>query len=340
MTQQAFWNNRPVLITGASGFLGGWLVRALVTSGAEVIAVVRDGSPQSMLVRDGWTQRITTVNGDIRDFPLLRRVMCEYSVDTVFHLAAQAIVGVAKLDPIDTLEINVRGSWNVLEAARISGVKQVVVASSDKAYGASASLPYREDHPLRGIYPYDVSKSCTDLISSMYAATYDLPVAVARCANLFGGGDLNLSRTIPGAIAAAMNSQRFVIRSDGKFVRDFLYVKDAAASYMLLAEALSTNRSLAGEAFNFGLGLQLTVLEVVDMVFSLMGRKDLEPIIQNIASSEIREQYLATDKAAKLLGWSPGYTMPEALSETIEWYQAHFGDQQTQAARLTAGAAA
>ena len=333
---QGFWQGRSVLVTGAGGFLGGWLVSALLDRGADVVAILRDGSPQSMLVRDGLIDRISTVRGDIQDFALLRRAMSEYDVQTVFHLAAQAIVGVAKVDPIDTLEINVRGSWNVLEAARLCKIKQIVVASSDKAYGSSANLPYREDDPLRGSYPYDVSKSCTDLISAMYATTYGLPVAIARCANLFGGGDLNFSRTIPGAILATMNAQPLVIRSDGKFVRDLLYVKDAAAAYLLLAEQLSQKPSLAGEAFNFSMEVRHTVLELLDMVLALMDRKDLRPIIQNAASSEIREQYLSTDKAARILGWKPEYNMTEALQETINWYRLYYSKEPEKQAAGTA----
>jgi CDP-glucose 4,6-dehydratase len=232
-------------------------------------------------------------------------------------------VGVAKRDPLSTLETNVRGSWNVLEAARLSGVRQMVVASSDKAYGASADLPYTEKHPLQGRYPYDVSKSCTDLIAAMYAATYNLPVGIMRCANLFGGGDLNFSRTIPGVIQSTFKGERFVIRSDGKFVRDFLYVKDAAEGYLRVAEKLAENPSLAGEAFNFGLGLRLTVLEVVEEVLGMMGRSDLQPVIQNQASFEIREQFSSFEKAKSMLGWSCKYSLTEGLAETIGWYSNH-----------------
>ena len=278
-----------------------------------------------MLVRDGWIERVTAVQGALEDLALLRRTMAEYSVETVFHLGAQAIVGVAKVDPLGTLEANIKGTWNVLEAARHNKVKHIVVASSDKAYGSSRDLPYREDHPLRGEYPYDVSKSCTDLISTMYATTYGLPVAIARCANLFGGGDLNWSRTIPGVIAAALRSERFLIRSDGLFVRDFLYVKDAVSAYLRLAEALEQNPSLRGEAFNFSLEVRLTVLELVQKVLAMMGREDLEPIVQNIASAEIREQYMTVEKAGRMLGWMPTYTLEAGLKETIEWYRGHIG---------------
>ena len=320
-----FWPGRSVLVTGASGLLGGWLVKELVEAGADVVVLVRDTVPNSMLFREGWINRVNSVHGDLENLDLLRRTMSEYEVDTTFHLAAQALVGVAKIDPVTTLRTNVAGTWNVLEAARQTRVKQIVVASSDKAYGSSGALPYVEDQPLRGQFPYDVSKSCTDLISVMYSTTYGLPVVIARCANLFGGNDLNFSRTIPGAIRATLQGQPFLIRSDGKFVRDFLYVKDAAAAYMLLAESLAADGRLAGEAFNFGLEVRLTVLEVAEQVLAIMQRNDLEPIVQNIASAEIREQYMSAEKARRVLGWKPSYDFADGLKETIDWYRSFCG---------------
>jgi CDP-glucose 4,6-dehydratase len=304
--------------------MGSWLLQRLINEGADVTALVRDGAPRSIAVDNGLLRQVATVHGDLQDFNLIRRSLSEYSIDTVFHLAAQPLVGVAKIDPLSTLETNIRGTWNILEAARLCGVRQVVIASSDKAYGASPDLPYLETHPLQGRYPYDVSKSCADLISTMYATTYSLPVCVMRCANLFGGGDLNFSRTIPGAIQATMKGERFVIRSDGKFVRDFLYVKDAASAYLRVAEGLAADRSLSGEAFNFGLGLRLTVLELTELILKMMGRGDLEPIVQNRASFEIREQYLSDEKARTRLGWAPSYTLADGLEETIDWYKDHF----------------
>ena len=303
--------------------MGSWLLRRLLDQGADVVALVRDGAPRSIAIESGMLNRVATVHGDLENFNLIRRSLAEYSIDTVFHLAAQPLVGVAKLDPLSTLEVNVRGTWNVLEAARLCGVRQVVIASSDKAYGESPDLPYLETHPLQGRYPYDVSKSCADLISKMYATTYSLPVGIMRCANLFGGGDLNFSRTIPGVIQATLKGERFVIRSDGKFVRDFLYVKDAASAYLRVAEGLAADHSLAGEAFNFGLGVKLTVLQLTELVLKLLGRTDLEPVIENRASFEIREQYLSSEKAQTLLGWKPFYTLVEGLEETIEWYRLH-----------------
>ncbi len=315
------WAGRTALVTGATGFLGGWLVKELAARGASVVALMRDHEPRSMLVSEGWLDRISAVHGSLDSLDLLRRTICEYEVDTVFHLGAQTLVGVGKKDPVGTLECNVRGTWNVLDAARQAGsVRRIIVASSDKAYGTSHELPYRESYALQGEYPYDVSKSCADLICRMYALTYELPVAVTRCGNLFGGGDLNFSRTIPGLVLATLKDERFLIRSDGLFVRDFLYVRDAADAYLCLAEKMDDDPSLVGEAFNFSLEIKLTVLDIVEKVLDMMGRKDLEPIIQNIASSEVREQYMVAGKSRERLGWSPKYGLDKGIEETIRWY--------------------
>jgi CDP-glucose 4,6-dehydratase len=316
-----YWKGKTIFVTGATGLMGSWLVKALLGQGAEVVALVRDHVPRSILVREGLFKRIAIVTGHLESLPTLQRAIAEYEPHTVFHLAAQPLVQVAKRDPVGTLRANVMGTWNVLEACRLSGKSNVVVASSDKAYGANLNLPYLETYPLQGRYPYDVSKSCTDLITQMYSATYGIKAAIARCGNLFGGGDLNYSRTIPGVIRATIEGERFVIRSDGKFVRDFLYVKDAAECYLTLGERLAEDASVSGEAFNFSLGLRLTVLDIVNMTLKIMGRTNLEPIIQNIATSEIREQYLDASKARERLGWSPKYGMEEALSETVAWYE-------------------
>ena len=316
-----FWKNRKVLVTGATGLLGGWMVKALLDRGAEVTALVRDRPPSCMFFRDGLDRRVTQVNGSLSDADLLRRTLAEYEIQDVFHLAAQAIVGVAKRDPVGTLKANVEGTWNMLEAARQTGGVQVIMASSDKAYGSSQDLPYLETHPLCGEYPYDVSKSCADLIGRMYAVTYDLPVVITRCGNLFGGGDLNFSRTIPGVIAATLRGERFRIRSDGHYVRDFLYVEDAVDGYLCLAENLAQRPGLKGEAFNLSLGLRLTVLDVVGKVLALMEEAAPEPEILNQASSEIREQYLSAEKIASELGWQPACGMEEGLRRTIAWYR-------------------
>jgi CDP-glucose 4,6-dehydratase len=319
--QADFWRGRPVFVTGATGLLGSHLVPALHARGADVVVLVRDALPRSLLVRDGWLEKVTVLRGSLTDEGLLRRAFAEYGIRTVFHLGAQTLVGVAKIDPVGTLEANVRGTWLLLEAARQAQVQQVVVASSDKAYGDSDQLPYREDHPLRGRFPYDCSKSCTDLITSMYAHSFGLRTAIARCGNLYGGGDLNTSRLIPGAILATLRNERFLIRSDGQFVRDFLYVEDAALAYLQLAQALAADAGLGGQAFNFGLELRPTMLALTHTLLRLMGRPDLEPVVQNIASSEIREQTLDAGKARSMLGWSPTFGLEEGLVRTIDWYR-------------------
>src|SRR5687768_16646094 len=326
------WPDRNVLVTGATGFLGGWLVAELARRGARVVALVRDDAPRSQFVRDGWRERVDTVRGSLETPGLVRRAFAEYEIQTVFHLAAQAIVGIAKSDPVGTLEANVRGTWNLLEAVRHSTtVKQVVVASSDKAYGPSLQLPYTEAHPMDGLYPYDVSKSCADLICRMYAKTYGVPVAVTRCGNLFGGGDLNFSRTVPGTIQATLRGERFLIRSDGLYVRDFIYVRDAAEAYLCLAERLAADPTLAGEAFNFSLETRVTVIDLVRRILGLMGRPDLEPIVQNVATGEIREQYMIAAKARDVLQWSPRYGLDEGLRESIAWYQRFFAGEDAHA---------
>jgi CDP-glucose 4,6-dehydratase len=325
----SFWQGQQVFVTGATGLLGSWLVPELVQRGASVVALVRDGAPRSRLVRDGWLDRISTVQGSLTDDGLVRRTLAEYAIETVFHLGAQTLVGVAKVDPVGTLEANVRGTWMLLEAARQCKVRQVLVASSDKAYGDSDRLPYFEDHALQGRFPYDVSKSCADLITTMFARTFGLRAGIVRCGNLFGGGDLNFSRLIPGVIQATVRNEPFLIRSDGKFVRDFLYVEDAADAYLTLAEKLAGDDSLAGEAFNFGLELRPTMLELTEKVLGLMGRSDLRPVVQNIASAEIREQYLDAGKARKRLGWSPRHGMDDGLRRTIEWYREFLAEAAT-----------
>lgn len=318
----AFWLDRPTFVTGATGLVGSWLVRQLVRAQAEVVCLVRDWVPDSELVRSGALASVRVVRGDVRDLELMVRTVDEYEVDTVFHLAAQTVVGVANRDPVSTFETNIRGTWQVLEACRrISTVKQLVIASSDKAYGDQAHLPYDESTPLDGRHPYDVSKSCADLVARSYALTYGIPVAVTRCGNFFGGGDLNWNRLVPGTIRAIVRGNRPVIRSDGHFVRDYLYVEDAAAAYMLLAERLAADPTLNGEAFNFSLEVRLTVLELVEMILELTG-SDLSPEVRNEPLNEIREQSLSSEKARRVLGWRPLFTMEEGLRNTIAWYRA------------------
>ena len=319
--QAAFWLDRPTLVTGATGLVGGWLVRKLLAEGADVVCLIRDWVPQSELVRAGLLERVKVVRGDIRDQATMERTLGEYEVDTVFHLAAQTIVGIANRNPISTFETNVAGTWVLLEACRRSpSVHQIVVASSDKAYGSHEVLPYSEDAPLMGRHPYDVSKSAADLIAQSYGATYDLPVAITRCGNFYGGGDLNWSQLVPGTIRSVVRGQRPVIRSDGQFVRDYFYAEDGAAANMVLAEHLADDPSLRGQAFNFSNETQVTVLELVRQILALMG-SDLEPDVRNEARNEIRQQYLSAAKARELLGWEPLVTLDEGLRRTIAWYR-------------------
>jgi CDP-glucose 4,6-dehydratase len=318
---RTFWRDRPTLVTGATGLVGGWLVRRLEAHGADVVCLVRDWVPQCELVRSGASGRVKVVRGDVRDQALLERVLGEYEVDTVIHLAAQTIVGIANRNPVSTFETNVAGTWGVLEACRRSPrVRQVVLASSDKAYGDQERLPYDEATPLQGRHPYDVSKSCADLIATSYAITYESPVAVTRCGNFYGGGDLNWNRIIPGTVRSILRGERPVIRSDGNFTRDYFYVEDGAAAYMLLAERLARDPSLRGEAFNFSNESQVTVLSLVRRLLALL-RSDLEPDVRNEASHEIRHQYLSAAKARQRLGWAPLFSLDEGLTRTIEWYR-------------------
>lgn len=320
-----FWQDRPALVTGATGLLGGWLVRRLLATGADVVCLVRDWVPQSEFVRARLMDRVKVVNGDVRSQSLLERVLGEYEIDTVIHLAAQTIVGIANRNPVSTFKTNIGGTWALLEACRRSPtVKQIVIASSDKAYGEHKQLPYDEDAALMGRHPYDVSKSCADLIAQSYAATYKLPVAITRCGNFYGGGDLNWNRLVPGTIRSVLRGQRPVIRSDGKFVRDYFYAEDGAAANMLLAEQLATDKKLIGQAFNFSNESQVTVLELVERVLKLMGSK-LEPDVRNEAANEIREQYLSARKAREVLGWKPMFTLDDGLRRTIEWYREFLG---------------
>ena len=320
----SFWQDRPTLVTGATGLLGGWLVRRLLDLDADIVCLVRDWVPQSELVRARIVEQVKVVRGDVRDQALLERALGEYEIDTVFHLAAQTIVSIANRNPVSTFETNVQGTWVLLEACRRSPtVKQIILASSDKAYGDHTDLPYNEETPLQGRHPYDVSKSCADLIAQAYATTYDLPVAITRCGNLYGGGDLNWNRIVPGTIRSVLRDQRPVIRSDGRYVRDYFYVEDAAAAYILLAERQAENRDLWGQAFNFSNETPLTVLELARRILELMG-SDLEPDIRNEATNEIRQQYLSAEKARRLLGWHPLFTLDEGLRRTVTWYQEFF----------------
>ena len=320
----SFWQDRPVFVTGCTGFLGSWLTAVLIESGADVIGLIRDQVPQSELVRSGAINRIRVVQGDVSDYALLERALAEYEIATVFHLAAQTIAPIANRAPLSTFETNIKGTWSLLEAARRNPTVQgVIVASSDKAYGDQPELPYREDAPLQGRHPYDVSKSCADLITLSYAHSFGLKTAVTRCANLYGGGDLNWSRIVPGTIRSLLRGERPIVRSDGTFKRDYMYVLDAVYAYMLTAESLD-NPQVVGQAFNFGLDNPIEALDLIKTIIQLSDHPHLEPIIRNEATNEIRDQYLASDKAARILGWQPRYSTEQGLREAMDWYERFF----------------
>jgi CDP-glucose 4,6-dehydratase len=310
-------------VTGATGIVGSWLVKELIALGAYVVALIRDSDPQSELFRSGDIGRISVVNGRLEDFWALERAVSHYETDTVFHLGAQTLVGVAHHMPLPTFESNIRGSYSLLEACRLHArlVRRIVVASSDKAYGEVVDLPYHETMPLAGRHPYEVSKSCTDLLAQCYHHTYSLPVAIARCGNIYGGGDLNWSRIVPGTIRSLLNGERPVIRSDGTFRRDYIYVRDVVDAYLRLAEALDDERA-RGQAFNFSLESPLTVLEMVSALQQVMNCMDVVPDIRGDAIGEIRDQFLTSRKAREWLGWTPRFGLEEGLRETVEWYRA------------------
>lgn len=315
-----FWAGRHVFVTGATGLLGSWMTERLVELGADVVALVRDQVGRSRLLSSNVVGEITIVPGALEDYLTLERTLNEYEIETILHLGAQTIVGTANRSPLGTFKSNVEGTWNVLEAARRSPlVQRIVVASSDKAYGDQPELPYLEDARLEGRHPYDVSKSCADLICTSYHHTYGLPVCVTRCGNLFGGGDLNFNRIIPGTILSALKDERPIIRSDGTFTRDYFYVRDAVDAYLHLAEQMD-REEIRGQAFNFSNERPMTVLEITQLVLGVMGKK-LEPEVLGEAKNEIQHQYLSAEKARRLLEWTPAWTPEKGLGETIDWYR-------------------
>jgi CDP-glucose 4,6-dehydratase len=321
----SFWRDRPVLITGCTGLLGSWLTQALVEAKADVVGLIRDDVPQSQLACSGVIHNIRIARGDVTDYATMERVLNEYEIDTVFHLAAQTIVGIANRAPLSTFETNIRGTWTTLEAARRSPtVTRILVASSDKAYGTQPVLPYTEDMPLHGEHPYDVSKSAADLIAQTYAKTYDMPIVITRCANLYGGGDLNWNRLIPGTIRSALQGQAPVIRSDGTFVRDYLYVRDAVRAYLLLAQALD-RPEIRGQAFNCSTDEPLSVLEMTQLILRLSPHPQLEPIVLDEVKNEIKDQYLNSAKLHDALGWQPAWSREAAMVETMAWYAQYLG---------------
>lgn len=327
MVKGGFWGNKNVLITGCTGLVGSWLTKFLIDEGANIIGLVRDVIPKSIL----WSNskdfnyiknKLTVVHGSLEDYQVLERTINEYEIEIVFHLAAQTIVGIANRNPVSTFESNIRGTYYLLEACRRNEktVKSIIVASSDKAYGEQKVLPYKENAPLQGNHPYDVSKSCADLITNTYYVSFKLPVCVTRCGNFYGPGDLNFNRIIPQTIRHVLYNERPIIRSDGKFVRDYFYVKDGALAYKYLAEKMF-EIDIKGEAFNFSSEEKYTVLELVNKILKLLDREELTPDIRNETVSEIRNQYLSSEKARNILNWEPRYTLDESLRETINWYK-------------------
>ncbi len=319
------WQGKRVLVTGATGIVGSWLCRELLAQHADLTVFVRDTDPQSELYRSGDIQRASVVNGELEDYDTVERALNEHEIQAIFHLGAQTIVNTALRSPLQTFRSNIEGSWNLLEAARRLPdlVERIVVASSDKAYGSQENLPYNEEMPLNATHPYDVSKSCTDMLARSYAMTYDVPVTIARCGNIYGGGDLNFSRIVPGTIRSILRGERPVIRSDGNYIRDYLHVQDAVSAYLLLAEKVDS-KEVRGEAFNFSTESWVTVREIVECIRKQLG-SDLEPDVQNTAKAEILSQSLSAEKAKRVLGWNAEWDLDRGLSETIAWYQEYLG---------------
>lgn len=313
-----YWSERVVLVTGAAGLLGRCVSKVLSSSGARVIGLDIDWTDRTK----GWVPtQVQCLDGDVRDPSTLSSVIEEMKVNAVIHLAAQTLVGPALEDPIETFDHNIKGTWMVLEACRNSGyVESVVVASSDKAYGDGGGMPYLEEMQLMARHPYDVSKACSDMLAQTYAETFDLPVAISRCGNLYGGGDLNWSRIIPGTIRSLIGSERPVIRSDGTFVRDYLYVEDAAWGILDLAREVQEKPEMHGQALNFASEERLSVLEVVQILTKAMD-SDLEPMILDEVIHEIPEQRVSSDKARRLLNWRARHSFDEGIRQTIDWYQ-------------------
>ncbi|MBU1974393.1 MAG: GDP-mannose 4,6-dehydratase [Nanoarchaeota archaeon] len=321
------WKNKNVFISGADGFIGGWIAKILVEKGAKIVVIVRDQKKNSALDLHKIRNKITTISGNITNFDLMKRIFNEYEIEYCFHLAAQPIVGIANRSPMSTFETNIKGTWTILEAIRelaYPGFKGIIVASTDKAYGIHEQLPYTEESELRGIYPYDASKVCADVISRSYAKMYNLPLAVTRKANIYGGGDLNFSRIIPDSIKCLITGEELLIRSDGTPQRDYLYVEDAVNGYLTLAENLG-RPEIKGHAFNFSLGKPTSVLEMVNTIIKIYG-KDLTPRVLGTAKGEIDVQYLSNQKALQVLGWQPQHTLEQGLMKTIQWYQNHLRD--------------
>lgn len=326
--KQNFWENKKVFITGADGFIGSWIAKTLIEKGSDVFVLIRDMKKESGINLQKIKEKVTVIQGDLVNFQLMNRILNEYEIDSVFHLAAQALVKIANKSPISTFESNIKGTWSILEACRLNkDVQRVVVASSDKAYGVQKELPYTEESPLLGSYPYDASKACADILSRSYHKSFNLPITVTRNANTYGGGDMNMSRIIVDAIHCALFGKTLQIRSDGKAERDYMYVKDAVNSYLTLAENLD-REEIKGQAFNFGTEKPISVLDLVKKIREVSGR-DFEIKVLGTANNEIDRQYLDTKKAQKLLNWNPHYNLNEGLKETITWYEDYYKEKKT-----------
>ncbi|MBD3361819.1 NAD-dependent epimerase/dehydratase family protein [Candidatus Woesearchaeota archaeon] len=321
-----FWKDKKVLVTGGFGLIGGWLTEELLNKSAEVTLLRRDHVPKSRIMVEGIANRANIIDGKLEDYSNTLRTLNEYEIDSVFHLGAQAIVGTANRNPLSTFESNIRGTWSLLEACRNSKlIERTIIASSDKAYGTNDKLPYDEETPLKGEHPYDVSKSCCDLLAQAYFKTYGLPVVISRCGNVFGGGDLNFNRIVPGTIKSILFNENPIIRSDGTYVRDYFYVKDAVEAYLLLGENIVSNK-LSGHAFNFSLTNKLSVLDIVNFILKTMN-SSLKPTILNQVSGEIKHQYLDSTKARKILSWQPTFGLEQGMKETVDWYKKFFNKE-------------
>jgi CDP-glucose 4,6-dehydratase len=319
-----FWRNRRTLITGATGLLGSWMINSLEDLDASIVCLVRDWVPHSNFLTIQELDKFTLVRGDLVDADLIERTLVEYEIRSVFHLAAQTQVTIANQNPISTFETNIAGTWRLLEACRRApSVDQIIVASSDKAYGSSNDLPYKESTPLNGKHPYDVSKSCADLIAHSYAKTFGLPIIVTRCGNIYGGGDLNWNRLIPGTLRSLWYDEQPVIRTNGSQLRDYVYVADVVDAYLQLAETSADDSSLYGNAFNISTNAPYSVIDLTSLIIDLSG-KSVQPIILNEATNEIPEQYLDASKLHKTINWQPPHGLQTGLNATIEWYQSYF----------------
>ena len=323
-----FWTDKRVLVTGATGMVGSWLCRWLASAGAQTVALVADWDPQSELLRGQTVQSLSVVNGRLEDYGDVERAINNHEVDSIFHLGAQPFVAAAHRAPRHTFESNIQGTWNLLEAVRSTTgmVKRVVIASSDKAYGTQPVLPYTEDMPLQGVQPYEVSKSCTDLIARSYAITFGLPITIARCGNIYGGGDLNWNRIVPGTFRSLLRATQPVLRSDGKFVRDYLHVDDVVKAYVLLGQR-SHEPEMSGEAFNFSNEQPLSVMDIYREICIAAGQPDVEPFIANTVVGEIHDQYLDASKAQHTLGWQASIGLSEGLQDSFGWYKKYLSER-------------